>query len=72
VVLLDAEVDIFFFFPPYLDRSSDSESGTLFRADVLADLRVDGRIILEWILKKFGVRCEDNILLRIGSSGGQF
>jgi hypothetical protein len=35
------------------------------------DLSVDGRIILKWILNKYGVRVWAGFIwLRIGSSGG--
>jgi hypothetical protein len=37
----------------------------------LGDLDVDGRIILKWILKKYGVRVWTNLKkLRIRNSGG--
>ena len=45
--------------------------GNLRERDHLGDPGVDGRIILEWIFRKFdGGKCTYFIWLRIGTGGG--
>jgi hypothetical protein len=47
--------------------------GNIKRREHLEDLGVDGRIMLEWVLEKWGwVACPRFTWLRMGTSGGLF